>query len=158
MTLENIVLVIAGTLTALTAGLMFTFAVAVNLGLGRLRDSGYLTAMQSINRAILNPVFLIAFVGPVLLLPLAAFLSDEQLLPMVIASVLYIVGVFGITMTRNVPLNERLDKVDLATASTEELAATRQWFEKPWNQWHLIRTLASIAAVALIFVACIMSR
>lgn len=39
MTLENIVLVIAGTLTSLLAGLFFGYEVSVNWGLGRLKDS-----------------------------------------------------------------------------------------------------------------------
>ena len=57
MKLEDILLIIAGTLVALIAGLFFGFSVAVNRGLHRLKDSEYLAAMQSINEVIQNPLF-----------------------------------------------------------------------------------------------------
>jgi uncharacterized membrane protein len=57
-------------------------------------------------------------------------------------------------MVGNVPLNQRLAKFDVTNASGNEIAQARTGFEKPWNRLHTIRTLASIAATVLIFVAC----
>jgi uncharacterized membrane protein len=71
------------------------------------------------------------------------------------SSVIYIAGSFGLTMVRNVPLNERLAKFDASKASGDEIVQARAGFEKPWNRLHTIRTIASIAATVLIFVACL---
>jgi uncharacterized membrane protein len=159
MTFENTILVVGGALTALVAGLFFGFAVAVNGGLHRLKDSEYIAAMQSINTVILNPVFYVSFFGPVVLLALAAFLhrdvSATRFLFLVGSAVLYIFGTFGITVVGNIPLNQQLAKFDLSTANDAEIASARARFEGPWNRLHLIRTILSIAAIILILTGCL---
>jgi uncharacterized membrane protein len=155
---ESIVLVVAGTLTALVAGLFFGFEVAVNGGLHRLKDPEYVGAMQSINVAILNPIFMLSFFGPVILLPLASFLyrdSSVALGLLVGASLLYIIGTFGLTIAGNVPLNERLASVDATSSSDAEMSQARVQFEGRWNRLHSVRTLASSAATVVVFTACI---
>ncbi len=47
MVFENIILVLAGTLTALVTGLFYGYSVSVNGGLHRLNDSEYVRTMQS---------------------------------------------------------------------------------------------------------------
>ena len=47
----------------LMAGLFFAFSVSVMKALGRLPSAEGIAAMQSINVAIINPVFLAAFFG-----------------------------------------------------------------------------------------------
>ena len=47
----------------LIAGLFFAFSVAVMQALARLPAAGGIAAMQSINSAILNPLFLSVFLG-----------------------------------------------------------------------------------------------
>jgi uncharacterized membrane protein len=154
---EDAVLVVSGTLTALVAGLFYSFSVAVNGGLRRLRNSEYVAAMQSINVVIVRPVFLLTFFGPVFLLPAAAYLqvapNPARFVLLAVASVLYIVGAVGVTLIGNVPLNNRLAGLDLGRASEGQVAESRGQFEGPWNRLHTIRTLASIAATFLIFVA-----
>ena len=158
MVFENIILVLAGTLTALVTGLYFGFSVSVNGGLHRLNDYEYVKAVQSINTVIQNPFFIVSFIGPVLLLPLATFLQRDansmQFALLLASSVLYTAGSFGLTMLGNVPLNQRLAKFDVTKASGNEIAQARAGFEKPWNRLHTIRTIASIAATVLIFAAC----
>ena len=160
MLLENAILVVAGTLTALSAGLLFSFSVAVNGGLHRLKDSEYVAAMQSINIAIGNPVFLLTFFGPVILLPLAALLHDissARFALLAAASVLYLGFTFGVTAGGNVPLNNGLAGVDLSRASDEDVSQARTKFERPWNRLHAVRTIASVSATVLIFVAAVAS-
>ena len=78
MVFENIILVLAGTLTALVTGLFYGYSVSVNGGLHRLNDSEYVRTMQSINTVIQNSLFFASFIGPVILLPLAAFLQRHK--------------------------------------------------------------------------------
>ena len=157
MIFENIILVLAGSLTALVTGLFYGYSVSVNGGLHRLNDSEYVKAMQSINAVIQNPLFFVSFIGPVILLPLAAFLQRDanpmQFALLLASSVIYIAGSFGLTMVGNVPLNVRLAKFDANKGSGNEIVQARAEFEKPWNRLHAIRTIASIAATVLIFVA-----
>lgn len=144
--------------TALMAGLFYAYSCSVNPGLGRLPDAGYLAAMQSINRAILNPVFFASFLGSLVLLPLCswAYRGDAGALwYLLAATTMYFGGVFGVTMAGNVPLNNALDKLELSTASVEQLAQYRTNFEQRWNRLNLVRTVAAILTAALVVLACI---
>lgn len=49
--------------TGLMAGLLFGYATSVNPGLARVDDRNYLASMQSLNRAIVNPLFVVTFIG-----------------------------------------------------------------------------------------------
>lgn len=159
-TLPNLILASASVTTALVAGLFYGYSCSVNPGLNRLSDAVYVAVMQSINRAILNPVFLIVFVGAPILLSLSAWVHRSQPLSLRFwllmgATIVYLTGVFGVTVFGNVPLNEVLDSFDLQTASAEEVAAQRIRFETPWNRLHTVRTVASLLVVVLAVVACI---
>jgi uncharacterized membrane protein len=59
--------------TGLMAGVYFIYAVAIMPGLRRLDDSGFVAAFQATDRAIINPVFLVAFFAPTALCGIAAF-------------------------------------------------------------------------------------
>ncbi len=153
-------LLITGVTAALMAGLFYAYSCSVNPGLGRLPDAAYLAAMQSINRAILNPVFFVGFMGPVLLLPLSTWLLfREGVQPagwwLLAATVTYLLGVFGVTAAGNVPLNNALDKVSLDDSAA--LAAHRARFERPWNRLNTVRTLCAVATVTLVIIACLLS-
>jgi len=146
--------------SGLMAGLFYAYTCSVNPGLGRLPDAGYLAAMQSINRAILNPVFLLVFMGALFILPIGTWRSFNANAPisfylMLAASLLYAIGVVGVTMTANVPLNDKLDAFDIAAASSEELARMRSIFQSPWNTWNLVRTIAAILSFLLAAWACL---
>ncbi len=160
MTLSNAILALAATLTALSAGLFYAYSCSVNPGLGRLPDDQYLAAMQSINRAILNPLFLLSFMGTLFLLPIAAWLNyqgmPKRFVLLASAALLYAIGTFGVTMFGNVPLNTVLDSVDLGSASAEHLQELRLAFEAPWNRLHQVRTLANSGALILVMRACLM--
>jgi len=148
------------TTTALMAGLFFAYSCSVNPGLGRLSDTAYLAAMQAINRAILNPVFFAGFLGTALLLPICTYYAQATPLRfwlLLAASIVYIVGVLGVTIAGNVPLNDALDAVDLPSATVSSIAAQRTDFEAPWNRLHTIRTMAAVLALILVIAACLRS-
>ncbi|WP_420150411.1 DUF1772 domain-containing protein [Spirosoma sp.] len=161
--LQNILLVCAALTTALVAGLFYAYSCSVNPGLGRLSDPEYVTAMQSINRAILNPLFFISFMGAPILLPISTWLTYGQSTPyrfwlLFGATVIYLIGVFGVTVLGNVPLNEELEAFSIQTASPGEITTQRVRFEGPWNTLHTIRTIASIVALLFTIIACLMSK
>lgn len=154
------VLVLTGTSTALMAGLFYGWSCSVTVGLARLSDSEYISAMQSMNRAIQNPVFFTCFFGTALLLPLSAYLYDEPPLSvrfwlLLAATVVYLSGVLGVTIFGNVPLNEALDAFQLQSASAQAMATQRAAFEVPWNHLNTFRTIAATLAIILVILACL---
>ena len=160
MTFENIVLVIGGTLTGLMAGVMYTFNVAIVPALRAATGKQHIAVMQQINTKIQNPVFFLSFFGPTILLPLAAYLhrGTTQFPFLVAAAALHIIGSNGVTIGGNIPLNDKLDKVDANSISEEDADRIRQEFQgagSPWMNFHLIRTLTTTAATALVLIACL---
>ncbi|MCS3799435.1 DUF1772 domain-containing protein [Niastella sp. OAS944] len=160
MTFANITLLITALTTALIAGLFYSYSCSVNPGLGKLPDAGYLAAMQSINREILNPLFFMSFIGTLILLPVSAWVqysnpAHTRFYLLLAATVIYALGTFGVTIMGNVPLNNALDGFQLQSASPETLQQYRQSFEKPWNRLHSIRTMANAITLILVLLACI---
>ncbi len=163
MKTSELLLLLATVVTALMASLFYAYSCSVVPGLGRLKDLEYLGAMQSINRAILNPVFLCCFMGALLLLPLSAWSTyrDAGLTTrcwlLIAAGIAYALGVFGVTMLGNVPMNEVLDKIRLAGSAPDQLRTQRAVFENRWNTLNNIRSLFAIVALIFAVLAC-MSR
>ncbi len=60
--MKTTLLLITTLSTGLMAGLFYSWTISVTPGLARLNDENYLRAFQSMNRAIINPVFLIVFI------------------------------------------------------------------------------------------------
>ena len=162
LSLETLVVLLTILLTGLTAGLCFTWTNAVTPGIGQLDDTGFLRSFQEMNRAIINPLFILVFFGPFLGHILTVYLkhqnSDGAFWIYLAAAILFILGVVFVTLFKNVPLNEILDKTDLGVASTEDLSTLRQKFEIPWRQWHMVRTISSILSFALLLLALILSN
>jgi len=156
LSLKFTTLVTTIVLTGLSAGLCFTWSNSITPGIGRLDDLGFLQSFQQMNRAIINPTFLILFFGPFFLNLVNIYLfksaSSSVLWLLIAATAIYFFGLVLITIFGNVPLNEILDKTDLATSSIEELKDLRVSFETKWNRLHLIRTVTStISFILLIF-------
>ncbi|MEL6890140.1 MAG: anthrone oxygenase family protein [Actinomycetota bacterium] len=144
--------------TGLMAGLFYGWSVSVIPGTRRLASSDYVGLMQHINREILTPRFLVPFVGIPLLLGAAAFTQfragDQRRGALIAASAAtYLVGVFGVTAARNVPLNDALDAFDLTGATADQIDDRRTTYERRWNRWNTVRTIANVAAFSLVAAA-----
>lgn len=140
--------------TGLMSGLLYGWSVSVIPGTRRVAAGNYIDTMQHINRAIINPAFAIPFLGVPLVLGGAAWLQFRAGDPrkgwlLAGAAGTYVVGVLGVTVARNVPLNDALDAFDLGGASSEAIENRRSSYESPWNRWHYVRTFASVGAFVL---------
>lgn len=154
-------LFLATFLTGLMAGIFFTWTNAVTPGIGKLSDLEYLSALQSMNRVILNPAFYIAFFGPVILLPLATMLnyySNPGIIfkLLILAAIFYLLGVFLVTVIGNIPLNNLLDKSKLESISLGDAKILRAAIEKKWNNFNLIRSITSAISFLLLTVSCLL--
>ncbi|CAL1517676.1 hypothetical protein MMC2321_01412 [Chitinophaga sp. MM2321] len=158
MIFYQLVQIIAVLLTGLAAGLFYSYACSVTGGLGKLSDREYLLAFQSIDNAILNAWFFTSFMGSLVVLPLATWLSyhvggNFSFWLLLAATTIYAIGVFGVTIAGNVPLNNMLKDFDVSTASPQELFSLRERFEAPWNKLNLIRTIAAIFSFLLVILS-----
>lgn len=159
--MTTILLIVTAVLTALIAGLFYAYSCSVVLGLGKLSDAEYLKSMQSINREILNPVFFVSFMGTVVLLPVSTFMYRAQnpvFILLLLATIAYLVGVFGVTIFGNVPLNNQLDKFDIVNSTKEGIKQMRENFENRWNFLNNIRTVFSVISILLVICACVWNK
>jgi len=136
------------------AGLLYGWTVSVIPGLRRVPDSTYIATMQDINRAIINPAFIVPFMGTPITLATDArtrLRSGDKRQGWLLAgaAATYATGVLGVTLGRNVPLNNALEAFQLSSASDQVIAERRRSYESPWNRWHYLRTVAGIASFAL---------
>ena len=118
--------------------------------------------MQRINRAIINPGFIVAFMGIPIVVAIAAvlqFRAGDVRRGWLLASAaaIYVVGVFGVTASRNVPLNNELDAFDLEEADAEAVRVRRETYEAPWNRWHAVRTVANLVSFVLVSTAALVA-
>ena len=155
---ETIILALAILLTGLMAGIFFTWSNAVKPGIGKLSDIEYLRALQSMNRVILNNAFRIIFLGAIIavaLVPVFYFnLYPKNIFWLfVFTLVIYWVGVFGVTVSGNIPLNEILDKTNLESITLEEIKTLRKSIELKWNNYNLIRCISSGITFILLIVS-----
>lgn len=133
----------------LMAGLFFAFSVAVMRALSRLPAAQGMAAMQSINVAILNPVFALVFFGTTascVALAVAAPITDQTgTLWRVVGALLFVAGTFLVTVVINVPLNNALAEAD---AADPEGARLWEHYLSRWTAWNHVRTLAAGGATA----------
>ncbi|MFG2924793.1 DUF1772 domain-containing protein [Streptomyces sp. NPDC048305] len=150
-TLQSGTLLASVIASGLMAGLFAAFAYAVMPGLRGTSDHTLVETMQNINRSILNPVFMIPFMGSIPLIVLAVFLAwrghERLVLPWLVAAlVLYLIA-FGVTVAVNVPLNDQLERAG-DPDSLPDPAAVRERFESAWVTWNVVRALLHTAAFA----------
>jgi uncharacterized membrane protein len=125
--------------------------------LGRLTPSQGIAAMQSINIAVINPVFMLVFLGTgltCLILACSSFYTwnIRGAGYLLAGSLLYLLGTRMVTMVFNVPWNNRLAAVDPAT---ENSAILWKAYMSSWTAWNHVRTAAALgAAVCLIIALC----
>jgi uncharacterized membrane protein len=128
--------------------------------LRRLPPEQGIAAMQSINVTVLNPEFLLAFLGTGVVCAALAGASyfwwgQTSAILILVASLTYIVGCVGVTMVCNVPLNDALGAV---RAETLEAATLWSRYLKVWTAWNHVRAMASIASTILFTIALIKLR
>lgn len=139
----------------LVAGVFFAFSTFVMPALARLQPKEGIAAMQSINITAINPLFMLALFGTAatcLFLAVSSLFKWHQLgtIYLLIGSLLYLVGTVGVTIAFNVPLNDAL-----ATVKPDSNDGANLWasYLTNWTIWNHIRTIAALAAAALLTIA-----
>ena len=155
-------LMLAIMLCSLVAGLLFGFAIVVMPGIAKLNDKGFLSAFKHMDEIIQNnqPLFILVWAGSILSIIITLILGimnliGTQIYILILASILYLVGVQLPTFRFNIPLNNSLQNLDIESLGESEAALCRVDFETPWNRWNRIRTVNAILAVSMLLLLLI---
>jgi uncharacterized membrane protein len=149
--LTFILLTAAAVGSALMAGSFFAFSTFVMKGLARLPAADGIRAMQAINSAVVPSAFVATFMGTALVsLPLVVTSfssSGAERMTMLLGSVFYVVGVFGVTAACNVPRNDALAALDPVNPAS---AAYWARYLTEWTFWNHVRTVFAVLALVLL--------
>ncbi len=128
-------------------------------GIRSLGDREFLRAFQVMDRVIQNnqPIFMLVWVGSVLVLIATVALGIGQLdgaglLLIISAALAYLLGVQLPTVIINIPLNNKLQTLDVDAISETARKLARDDFEPRWNRWNSIRAVLSSLASALLII------
>lgn len=136
---------LGATLTmGLVTGAFALYAHAIMPGLKTTDDRTFVAAFQAMDRAIVNPWFMLTgFLGALVFTAAATALNlGEDVLPWVAAALIAYVIVFVITVAVNVPLNDALK----AAGSADPASAREAFDEGRWAAFNLVRVVLSSGA------------
>jgi uncharacterized membrane protein len=146
----RVTMLIAATMTTgLMAGVFGLYQHTVMVGLGRTDDRTFVGAFQAVDRAIINPWFMLGFGGALLFTAAAAFLNGGRgIRPWILVALALYLVVVVITVAINVPLNDGIKAAGDPDRITD-LAAVRERFDEArWTMWNLVRAIATTGAFA----------
>ena len=141
-------------LTTLLVTIVFAwvlvFAIVIMPGIAKLEDGGYLRAFQVIDGIIQNnqPIFVLVWIGSAIAAITLNVLTFTQLgndendtkALVTIAVILYLLSQVS-TFTKNVPLNNRVQTLQIDQMDSYSKQAERETFEGPWAFWNNLRTV-----------------
>lgn len=146
----SLLVLLAALGSGLIAGVFFAFSAFIMKALAALPSREGIRSMQSINVIVLNPVFLSVFAGTALISLLLLIYSiaawaENATAHLLSAGILYLGGSFFVTISGNVPLNNRL-----AAVQPDSAAGADMWslYLRRWVSWNHVRTIASLASCA----------
>lgn len=140
---------------ALMAGIYYAFSTMVMMGLRRLQPAQAIAAMQSINAAVMNPWFLLAFMGSAVLAVVSVIVSivewgDDGAVYVLVGGLLLLAGSLVLTTTYHIPRNNAL-----MTITPNGADAPERWlrYDAEWSRLNHVRAGASLAATAFYIAA-----
>lgn len=148
---------VLGLSSALVGGVFQSFSDFVMAGLNRAAPAGGIESMQQLNRTVFRSVFIATFL---ILVPVSVgfaiytwfALSGVPQRLIIFAAIIYLPLVFLVTAFGNVPMNEKLDKMDHMSADAADYWQT---YGRVWTRWNTLRTIGSIATAGCYLVAAV---
>ena len=143
----DISLVFAVLTCSLVTGFIFTYAVVVMPGFSKLDDKEFLRAFQVTDGVIQNnqPLFMLTWVGSIISVLSVIVISLLSLglseaWKLIVVGLIYLFGVQGVTISIHLPLNNRIQAIDINNMNNQSLNEERTKFEMRWNYFNKIRT------------------
>jgi len=147
-------LVAAAVAAGLVAGVFLSFSDFVMRSLSAAAPVAGIEAMQLINRKVYRSVFMVLLMG---LGPFAVILAlvgsgRPQAVWVWAGALVYLIGVMAVSALRNVPMNQRLDRMN---RHYDTAAAYWGTYTRAWTWWNHIRTLAAGSAAIFFIIAAL---
>lgn len=143
--------------SAVIGGVFSAFSEFVMSGLLRAEPAGGIESMQQINRTVIRTQFV---AGIILIAPLSVIFAIYGLMmlegaargTLVLAPIVYLPTVFLTTIFGNVPMNEKLERLDHDAPGSETY-----WrrYGRVWTRLNHIRTLGSVLTAVIYLSASI---
>ena len=150
MEILNISLFFSTLLCSLVTGFILTYAIVVIPGLSKLDDKEFIKAFQVTDGIIQNnqPFFILIWVGSIISVLSTIIISIFTLglleaWKIIFVSLVYLLGVQAITIIIHLPLNRRIQKIDINSTNLQSLNEERKNFETKWNYFNNIRTVVA---------------
>ena len=148
MEILNISLFFSTLLCSLVTGFILTYAIVVMPGLSKLDDKEFIKAFQVTDGIIQNnqPIFILIWVGSIISVVSTIIISIFTLglleaWKIIFVSLVYLIGVQAITIIIHLPLNRRIQNIDINSTNLQSLNEERKNFETKWNYFNYIRTI-----------------
>lgn len=144
--------------SAVIGGVFSAFSEFIMAALLRTEPAGGIESMQHINRTVIRT----QFVAGILLIAPASILfalygltvfEGAALAALIAAPLVYVPSVFLMTIIGNVPMNNRLDRLD-HTSPDARAYWTR--YGRDWTRLNHVRTLGSVATSAIYMAAAVL--
>lgn len=144
--------------SAVIRGVFSAFSEFIMAALLRTEPAGGIESMQHINRTVIRT----QFVAGILLIAPASILfalygltvfEGAALAALIAAPLVYVPSVFLMTIIGNVPMNNRLDRLD-HTSPDARAYWTR--YGRDWTRLNHVRTLGSVATSAIYMAAAVL--
>ena len=146
-------------LCSLVAGFLFAYAIVVMPGIKNLNNREFIRAFQVTDLVIQNnqPVFMLVWIGSAIAIIASALLGfwrlqGLDLFLLALATLSYIFGVQISTIVIHLPLNNKLQSLDVDAMSEADLEVARNEFEPRWNKSNVVRTAVSGCVSALLII------
>ncbi|SLN30819.1 hypothetical protein ROA7450_01347 [Roseovarius albus] len=159
MELLQLAVLISALLCSLVAGFVLCFAIIVMPGIKTLGIRDFFKSFKAMDRIIQNnqPFFMVVWLGSTLTLVTSTMLGiwrleGPDLSLLIFACVMYLLGVHLPTITINIPLNNRLQSLDLDATMESELHEIAELFESHWLRWNTIRTVVATLTTLMLLV------
>jgi uncharacterized membrane protein len=145
----------------LMAGVFGIYANAIMRGLGRTDDRTFVGAFQSIDQAIINPLFMLTFLGALVLSAVAALShrtgDAKAVVPWAATAFVLYMCVFVITVAVHVPLNDGIKAAGIPSQIGDVSAVRSAFHETRWVAWNAVRAVLTSAAFGCLLWALVLN-
>ncbi len=144
---------------ALVSGVFLAFSSFIMRSLNNAKSSAGIEVMQIINREVWPTLFItllliMSALSPVLVGYAYFHLGGAVFNLISIGGIAYFIGTFMVSLTFNVPMNNRLDAKEFSSAD-----ATVYWtttYIPHWTFWNYVRAASSACAAICYLMVCIL--
>ncbi|MEM9837587.1 MAG: anthrone oxygenase family protein [Pseudomonadota bacterium] len=143
--------------SAVVGGVFSAFSEFIMRALLRAEPAGGIEAMQHINRTVLRSQFVagILVIAPISVaigVYAAGNVEGAARMALIAAPLVYVPSVFLMTLFGNVPMNNRLARLDYRSLEAEEYWQT---YGRGWTRLNHVRTFGSVLTAGLYLIAAI---